>query len=516
MQHDEIRRLLHERPDLRRKLYCRGFFMTNDPVDPKAHPFYGSWQEYRKFGFQILVHPQQNAYLFSGLVLIGHAYDPISMKTDENQILKEMDASDSIFPILNRLTGIFTLLRISQQSVELLADASGMQTTFYGIINGNIYVSTHEMLLGELLNLPRDPYIMQLIRYRYFHLFGIAFPGDLTQFSEIKRLTPNVSVLLQDGKEETRRFYTPRSLQIDREEIVQRVSALLQSNMELIVRKWDRPAISLTGGCDSRTTLACTNGQYDRFLLYSFVSSESEAVDAEAAQEICRNLGLPHTIYRIPDRDELVEDVEETRIILQWNKGDILPPNPNDARKQAFFSLIDDFDVEVKSWASEIGRAYYSKRFHGRTNFGGKPTPRACTSLYKVFAHNRKLVKQTDKVFEDFLQRLFIQDSKNPLPWQEQFFWEYRVPAWNGRVITGEHRFSREITIPYNNRLMLELLLSASIEDRIEDRIYEMIRRNMDQRIDETGISVTNLKHTKRREMLENLYYSVHTSLPWL
>ena len=415
--------------------------------------------------------------------------------------------------MLNGLTGVFTLLRFADDGAEVICDASGMQTAFYGIVKGKKYVSSHMCLLGELLRLSMDPYVEKLIHYRFFHLFGNALPGDLTQYAEIKRATPNFIAALHGNSIETKRFYSPHSLGLDSDRAAELAGDLFRRNMELIARKWEKPAISLSGGCDSKTTLACAAEHYDRFRYYSFISSEAEAVDAAAAEKICRSLGLEHRTYRIPDRDEEVDDPLETGMMLRWNCGNLLDSNANDIRKQAFFAKVTDFDVEVKSWASEIGRAYYSKRFHGKTEFGDAPTHRACTTMYKVFMHNRPLVKQTDKVFADFLNRYYSPDPECPLPWQEQFFWEYRVPAWNGLVITGEHRYCHDITIPYNNRTLLELLLSVPLRDRIEDTVYSKIRENMDPRIDQTGIFVTNLKHTKRRAQLEKLYYDVHGKL---
>ena len=90
-----------------------------------------------------------------------------------------------------------------------------------------------------------------------------------------------------------------------------------------------------------------------------------------------------------------------------------------------------------------------------------------------------------------------------------------RSPSWNGLVITGEHRYSFDITIPYNNRLILELLLSAPIDDRINDTIYKIIRQKMNSKIDETGIAITNVKHTNSRAKMENLYYWITTHMPF-
>ena len=116
-------------------------------------------------------------------------------------------------------------------------------------------------------------------------------------------------------------------------------------------------------------------------------------------------------------------------------------------------------------------------------------------------------------MFEKYIRKYFEQAKVNPVEWQEQLFWEFRVPSWNGLVITGEHRYSFDITIPYNNRKIFELLLSASIEDRISDRVYTDIRTKMNPAIDLTGVAVTNLKHTERREIIENSYFITHSCI---
>ena len=89
------------------------------------------------------------------------------------------------------------------------------------------------------------------------------------------------------------------------------------------------------------------------------------------------------------------------------------------------------------------------------------------------------------------------------------------MPAWNGLVITGEHRYSSDITIPYNNRVLLTLFLSVPLEDRISDAMYQEIREAFNPTIDATGVAVTNLLHTDRRAQFENLYWSLHSAFPF-
>ena len=522
---EKVRSILEDNPILRDKLFCRGFYFTNAEIVTGEYPFYDNWDLIHTDGFSLAVHKKQHFYISkeqdTTLLLIGHAYDPIDRMPDEQDILSCLNRllgkdKEQFWDKFNNLTGIFTLIAIREHRVYLVGDPTGMQTTFYSKQGDKIYISSHTNLLGDLLGCRWAPYVKELVSYRFFSLLGNSLPGDITQFRSVRRLVPNHYICFDPmGKIRIRRFFTPYEMEGTLEELACRAADILHANMELIAKKWRRPAISLTGGCDSKTTLACTNGLYDRFSYFSYESSEPERVDAEAARDICDTLGIDHTIYMIPDDNEGYSNLSEIDEILFWNSGGIKRSHANDVRKRAFFADTKDFDVEVKSWASEVGRAYYSKRFHGRTNFGDRPTPRRCTTLYKFFLHNRKLVRQTDAVFAGYLERFFRQDRKHPIPWQEQFFWEFRVPSWNGLVITGEHRYSYDITIPYNNRKLLTILLGASIEERIEDVLYKKIRDDRNPEIDATGVSVTNLLHTEKREIMENLYYTLHSEIPF-
>lgn len=518
-----VKTIVTEHPELREKLYARGFLFTDSQINEEKYPFYNQWKKIIINEYILLLAKGQKGFVEqkddTTFILIGHAYNPISMCSKENEILIKLLSckflGDKFFDEFNKITGIFTFIAIKGGRVYILGDPTCMQTTFYTQIKGKLYISSHTNMLGELLNLKRDSYVKRLSEYRFFPLLGNALPGDLTQFREVKRLVPNHYVILNLEKLVIKRFYWPNKSKVTEKIIVENVSEILKNNLCLIAEKWNKPAISMTGGCDSKTTLACVEGKYDCFSYFSYISSESEAVDAKAARKICEKLGLEHKTYLIQENDSDYKSIEEIRTILEWNTGDIIPINKNDVRKRAFFANIDEFDVEVKSWASEIGRAYYSKRFNGRKKFGNKPTPRKCTTMYKFFLHNRKLVRDTDKVFKEYIEKYFEQAKENPIEWQEQLFWEYRVSSWNGLVITGEHRYSFDITIPYNNRILLELLLSAPIEARINDSIYKRIRERMNSSIDAIGISVTNLKHTKRREKVENIYYMIHSKIPF-
>ena len=522
MDREMIKALCDNDSYLRSKLYCRGFLITDSEINDTGYPFYDEWNKTKVDSFNIYNHKQLPCFVKSSgntsAVLLGHAYDPFRAQTDENEILDALLENvkfvgrEDFFEIINDLTGVFCIMIISGKKLMLLNDAVGLCPVYYTESRHPFFAASHINLIGDFAGFAEDPYVTSLKSCKTFYYFGNQLPGNITKFKEVKLLIPN-HCLSADKAVELKRFYYPHYLEISDEEAVDSFCDIMKKSMRVIAEKWERPAVSLTGGCDSRTTLSAANGMYDRFSYFSYDSQPNEKPDADAAQIICKNLGLPHTVYNIPYSDDAFGNIEEIRQILIWNGGDIRDNNPNDVRKRAYLDKTDDFDVEVKSWASEIGRARYSKRYAGKRSFG-KPTPRKCTTFYK-FLLNRKIVNDTDIVFKAYLNDCFQQDKYHPIPWQDQFYWEWHWPSRDGITLTCEHMFSDVITVPCNNRRTLELLLSTSEENKYTDALFAAARERMDSRIDKAAESVVDVNHTKSRADKELWYYRINTLLPY-
>lgn len=523
---DELYMQIRQKPEYEKYLYRFGFLITTSGEALEKTCFaLANWKQEQIGFFHFWIHPDQKLYLYEHgsriFFLIGHCYNPISMISNENEELSALASAleegiDAYCQELSDVTGIFLTGYLADETITLYGDAAGMFMTYYGYANSHFWVSSHAELLGSVNGLKQSEYVKKLTSYRFYPLFGFFLPGDMSPYDAFKRLVPNHYICLQDGDCEVRRFYPKEDWSaltdaFSLDDRVSKIVGILSNTMALIPLKWERPAISLTGGCDSKTTLACANGQYDRYRYFSYISSEAEAVDAHGAHTICERLGLSHEIYEIP---ESTEDQGLVREILRVNQGDIGTPKMREVQKRAFLAQRDDFDIEVKSWVSEIARAYYQKRFAKR-DFPKEPTARYLTTLYKVFAHNRALVRETDAVFARYMQGCFRQPDRKGWPWVDLFFWEFRVSSWNGLVITGEHRYSSDITIPYNNRRLLTLMMAIPDEMRISDELYRMIREKANPEIDLSGIQITNLKHTSNRAKLERLYLETNTRVLW-
>lgn len=520
----EIKSIVEKNEHLREYLFTRGFIFTNNQsINANEYPFYGNWKSFTFGSYILLVDEKINVFYKKNnekiYILIGHAYNPFDGVYDEDELIENL-FQNVFFDYFNQWTGVFTLICIYDNKLEVFGDCAGMQANYYGIVNDNIYISSHAQLIGDICNLTKTKYVESMMKYKFWQMYGLFLPGDISQFSSIYRLVPNTYLSINCDLKECKitRFYPQKMIKCvsseeEYYEIISQIGNILHENMNLISKKWKKPAISMTGGMDSKATLASANGLYDRFKYYSYDSMSGDKPDAKAAAIIAKAIGVDHKIYSISENDNDFENIYEITKIMEHNLGDIGKVNANDVRKRIYFMNTDKFDVEVKSWVSEIGRANYYKKF-GKNKMPERLTPRQMTTMYKFFSYNRILAIETDKIFKKYIERVKFDDIFN-YDTSDMYLWEFRYGSWGGLVITSEHRVSYDITIPYNNRLLMELFLKLPLEKRIKDTPHYDLIKKLNPLIDETGITVTNYNETKKRMYMEKVYYIVNNALPF-
>lgn len=512
------------------KLCEKGFLMTNGNVNNTLPEYIKEWNHTDLSGFSFYIHPKQFLYYMESdndiYFLIGHAYNPYTNCIDEQEILSEWinaekKGKEEALDYVNSITGLYLMGKISHNIISVMLDCAGMMGGYYGVLGNNVIITSHTVLAAELFNLEPTEYVNELLNYKFYSLYGSFLPGDITPYNDVYRIVPNTIVVIdcENFKTKVKRFYPNAELkkvttEEEYEKQIERIASVFQNTMELISIKWKKPAISLTGGMDSKTTLAAANGNYDKFYYFSYITSKAEQLDAEAANKICGEIGINHKIYEISPQPQDYSNFENTKNILQYNKDYIGKSNTNDICKRIFFEDTEDFDVEVKSWVSEIARANYYKKF-GKKKMPKKISPRRCSSMYKIFLHNRSLLHKTDKVFEEYINKTDLKNNIFNFDWSDLFLWEIRYGAWGGLVITSEHKYSFDITIPYNNRKLLELMLAVPLQKRRKDILHNDLIKYMNQKIFDTGITIVNLNETKFREFCEKCYFNINTFLPF-
>ena len=514
------------------KFCTHGFVATTNEDSIKNIIFLDQWNRTVLGKFVFRVHPEQKLFhktteAGDSFFLIGHAFNPFDGEICEDKLLqtiagKAAESENVALQYINELTGVFVLGKLAVDgTVQVMVDCAGMMSLFYGVIAGDVILTTHSAIARIAYNLSVSAYAEILFGYKFYRLYGSFLPGNITQYDELKRVTPNTAVTV-DGKNmsyKIRRFYPETDITMkespeEYEATLDYICQIMADTMKLIPRKWERPAISLTGGMDSKTTLSATNGIYGDFMYFSYISTDAEKIDAVAARKICDALDIPHKTYLISAKKEDYAEFEIVKNILQFNKDYIGRNNTNDICKRAFFAQKNDFDIEVKSWVSEIARANYYKKF-GKKKMPKEMTGRRCSCMYKIFLHNRKLLRQTDGVFQKYIDETAILENLHGYDWSDMFLWEIRYGSWGGSVITSEHKYSFDICIPYNNRKLLDAMLSVPLERRRKDQLHRDLIERMNHKINDTGISIVNKNETKFREICEKIYFNINTRLPF-
>ena len=519
-----IKEIMEKRPDLRQYLFCRGFLLTNTELKLAGYPFYEEWDVTNmSFGYRLYSHRLTKVTSFSkenrSYLLCGHAYNPFTMESDEKAILEYIDSAKDRIDAINELTGIFFLAIADEKGLELHVDASSQQYVCYGIINNHLYVTSHMRLVGDILGLEMSDYSSRLVNYRFYRfMMGNYMPGDITCFDELTRLVPNTFVHVANGKAEVVRFYPCNAISMCKDEdeywqVIREGARIMANTMRLIPEKWEHPAISLTGGIDSNTTFAAANGVYDQYSAFSYVSMYRESVDAEKAKIISDRFHVPWKEYLVPEKNEEVTDFEEFKTILEWNHGGIGSYSDSDIRKKVTLIRNDVCDVEVKSWISETIRAYAYKYF-GRTSFPKSLSARNYTSLYKIFFLNRHLVHETDRYFKQYWKNTQLKEHLFNYDESDFFVWEMMHGGKCGLDI-GVMKTCFDITIPYNNRKLLDLLLRVPLEKRLSDQLHLDLKKQLNEELYDMNIRVVNLNETDTRKKLANIYFTINSALPF-
>lgn len=516
-----LKQSLDQNKEYQHLLYRRGYIVTtNQGLSLEGFPFYGHWESKQiNNKYKLYLHEDQTAFISKlsddqSIVIIGHAYNPFSGEIDENDIIshafKEYSKSKKeFFDYISELTGIHVILVLDGTEIIAVQDCTAMEACYYGECNGNYYFLSHAGILGDIDNPTENRFIHKLINsYCYNHWGTKYLPGDLSVYNELSRLGPNVYVSLSAGRFSLHRFYPytqhPDCDQND-EATLEEIAGLIKKSVNLCAEKWERPTISLSGGLDSRTTFAASSGSFDKFYYYSFYCKSQEKDDAEAAHAICEAFDVDHTIYPITENNEDISDFDLFKSIVAHNGAYTHIPGDHEIRKYYFLSTLDDFDTELKSWASEIGRAYWEKRY-------GFSLPETLTPLdFSIFQTRfigaPLLLEKSKRAYKEYLKRTDLLMPPFNYEHTDFFYWEYRFGS-NGTSVTMEQQiFNFDVTMPMNNRKLMDMFLWFPHEFRKEDGV-----NNATILINEPGfIDIHNDVHNGyfagRRIKAEGMYY---------
>lgn len=521
---------LDSRPDLRHLLFRRGFFVSKESiVGMDKFPFYGNWNHVEKCGYNFYVHKEAHSFFFESdrccMFLLGHCYNPFTMEWEEEKQLQRISdafGSDEFQERIDELTGVYAIGWIDNTTGDMHfeADPSGMQSFYYGIMpDGNFILTSHPQIAADLFELKVSGLAKELISYKWYgRVMGPYLPADISQYSEVKRVVPNIEYSYSQSNRQVthNRFYPTKELpevadDKEYDDVITHAADILRNGARLVTKKWKRIGISLTGGIDSNTTFAAFNGEYPKVEAFSYLSAPKEVPDAEAAKKIATRFGVKHTLYKIPDSNDDVKDFRIKDAILEHTNGYMMPRKDNETRKRFYLEENLPFDVEVKSWVSETIRAYWYKHY-GRESMPAL-SGKLFRNLYKIFLSDRKLAHKIDKLFDQYISDFEYEKIPAQYPPADMHYNEVTWGSWGGMNIS-EMKFITDITIIYNNRKFLDLLFRIPLKDRISDRHHLEMKRVLNKDLYDMNIRVVNMAETANRAHALNAIFILNRILP--
>lgn len=520
---DSIKKILNDKPQYRECLFSRGYLITDDnSLDTNAYPFYGEWKVTEIGKYSAIIHKDQDSTIYSkddlSFLIIGHAYNPFNDVYDENTLLSQASdayaiSKEAFFECISEWTGIFAVFVFDKEVIGV-QDCAGIKALYYGKVSDNICFTSHPQMVADIYDLKIDPFIEKLVSNRFYNIGNRYLPGDLSPFKELKRIGANVYISLDMNENfSVNRFYPVRPLDIKTTEEeyrlgIEQAYKILHKNIELASLKWPNSAISLSGGTDSKTTLSCANGLYDRFSYFSFQSKDTEITDSNAAREICDKIGLKHDIYPIPAQNSEIEDYDELKAIIVHSYGYVRGLAEREIRKHICMYRWNYFDTEVKSWISEVVRVFFERKYG--TKFPKKLSARHFSIFQTRYFLSPMLLRKSDKIYKEYMKKFDLVEPKFNFEHTDMYYWEVRMSSW-GMMVTQSLDICHRITFPFNNRKLIELMLTLDREKRKTDIAHNDIIKIANKDIYDSNIHILNNYFRSRRIMLENLYFKYRT-----
>ncbi|QFU01531.1 hypothetical protein FIU83_07740 [Halomonas sp. THAF5a] len=444
----------------------------------------------------------------ASMIALGHLYNPFNGHLGR-EALKDLAASwarglDAFFTAAGELSGRFVLL-VSEEGkgLRVVPDACASLPIAYALDDRQLVLSSHAELIRTRLSLPGDATVTRLLGSRFYRMGIRHCPADLTEVEGVRLLTPNISLHHDAGGLALQRFYPTRE-RVERpvEEVVDAVASALGASFDCLVRYRRPMTCALSGGVDSRVSLAATVGNREAIRFFTFSGDHKRERDAVCTRALADRLSLNF------------EDIE------------LLRPSPDDAFRQRYrrlqgktrapnadtvlfrthhFGTFKGF--EIRSCISEIARNFMRRKFHIRHL---PMTAHAMVPLYKRVPFMASWHRLIAGAFDDWFRRTeFERVERCGYDWLDFYYWEVRVGTWQSQVLQDSDYYCSP-TVIFNNRTLLDMMLSVPEVYRSTDELQRMIIERLDPAVMQLPMVKNFGRKAAIREFLESSYLKAY------
>src|SRR5699024_8690747 len=379
------------------------------------------------------------------------------------------DKYNEFLDTLDFISGRFVIIVGNREKVEVYPDATNSGSAFF-LKNTNI-LSSHANLLSDCFNLQErdipDGYKNILLN---------------TPYEEVGSTIPNYSLTL--GTNDFHRFF-PREnnkyTYLEEGQKFQLIERFWKKQLNITFEESDNVILSLTGGGDSRTSLALIREHLDKVKLFTYAatdgmdksnsSTKGLSIDNDIVKQMVKDLKLKHRFFYFDQDDKTLTNDEYNAI----NKNSI-------AMHSRFFVayLRQNYDlnnlIHVRANQLEIVQAYVVRHNHKIDNI--EYALQAFNERFRKYINTEEDKRITAEMFYDYIDKTNFDESIYDYKILDLFYWEAFMGRWYPEVLNSHDIVCRTLS-PYNHRALIDITLSFPLQKRRERYFqYELIDRN--------------------------------------
>lgn len=396
------------------------------------------------------------------VAVLGEAIHPRYPDLDLEGIAALLAARfDSRQTEVDQLVGRFVVISGTDlHDLGLQTDAIAMRAVFYTFASdGRLIAGTHAKLVADAaLGYPASVAPKP---------FALGYPGMTTPYPGVLRLPANVELMLADGR--LRRFFPLEKIQPT---TIEDAWAVAFDRAATVVGEWARRRpvlVSLTGGLDSRTTLAAARKHWSQLTFFTYDRGDpGHAIDMCVAQDIAGALGIKHlAIDFSADRPS----AELLKVIRDNSYG-------SHQRKLAaayHARFGEQRFLHVRTNLLELGRSNLFAKGNKRPQLqGGLTTPGRMADFY-IRSGKVDPIEHVEPAFAEYVERTAFARTLGLASTWDLFFVEHRMGAWHSGVVL-ESDIAFDTVIAFNSREIVRHWMGVPEEVRsTASHLREMI-----------------------------------------
>lgn len=385
------------------------------------------------------------------VALLGEAVHPAHPELDLDGLAALLSARPSTRQAeIDQLIGRFVVIYGSGPAdMVLQTDAIAMRSVFFTKTEDGVIAGAHAKLVAEqTLGRGRPVDRMPIV---------LGCPGLATPYAEVYRLPPNVELALQSGL--LRRFFPLAPIPTVS---IEAAWELAFARAGAAVAAWTGRRsllLSLTGGLDTRTTLAAVRDSWSRIDFFTYDRGEaSQAIDRRVAADIARRLGLRHSEF------DFSQDAFDATLL------DIVKGNSygNHGRKLACAYLArfgTDRFLHVRTNLLELGRSNLFAANDHLAGFGGGPVDAESMARFYMRAGKVAPNERVHPAFEHYVDSTGFAKVRAFASAWDLYFVEHRMGAWHAGIVL-ESDIAFDTVIAFNSREVIRMLMGVPQERR--------------------------------------------------